>query len=58
MVQWFEVWKGTPKDLRLRMLALKTAGATLVSAILTGAAANYLISYTFTSQITPAQPQT
>lgn len=57
MTQFFEVFKGTPQDLRTRLLALKTASATGITWGLTQASGTYLISYSAAAVITPAQPQ-
>lgn len=58
MSQWFELYKGDPKTLLARLKVLKAAGATGILFNQTGAAANYIISYTYSSQIATTQPQT
>lgn len=46
MTQWFEIFKGAPDDLVARLFAIKAGGGTAVTAMLTTASANYLITYT------------
>ena len=58
MTQFFEVFSGDPKTLSLRLYALKTAGATLISYQTTSVNASFVITYTAAGLIAPAQPQT
>ena len=43
MVQTFEVFKGLPEDLVIRLNALKAGGAEIVQVVTTDVAATYLI---------------
>ncbi len=51
MTQQFEVFLGLPEDLKLRLYALKTAGATLISVTTSSVSAKYIVFYTFTAVI-------
>lgn len=51
MTQQFQVFQGLPEDLVVRFAALKTGGATLISAITTDVAAKYIIFYTAAAPI-------
>lgn len=43
MTQSFEVFKGLPEDLVIRLNVLKAGGATIVQVVTTDVAATYLI---------------
>lgn len=45
-MQSFELFKGLPADLTTRLIALKTAGKTIVSVVVTHVSAEYIIIYT------------
>ena len=51
MTQQFQVFQGLPEDLVTRLLALKTAGATLISVVTTSVSAKYVIFYTAAAPI-------
>ena len=45
-MQTFELFKGLPADLVIRLNALKAASKTIVSVIVTHVSAEYIIIYT------------
>jgi hypothetical protein len=50
-MQQFQVFQGLPEDLVLRLIALRTATATLISVVPSHVSAKYIIFYTAAAPI-------